>query len=49
MLSNRYRVSGVDEVINCHHNYVTRERHFGENVIDATPGATKDIDRVMEA
>lgn len=27
------------EAINCHHNYVSRERHFGENVIVTRKGA----------
>lgn len=27
------------DAINCHHNYVTRERHFGENVLVTRKGA----------
>ncbi len=48
------------QVINCHHNYVAREKHYGENVlvtrkgavrdvIDETPAAYKPIDAVMAA
>jgi len=29
------------EVINCHHNYVTRENHFGENVLVTRKGAVR--------
>jgi len=29
------------EVINCHHNYVTREHHFGENVLVTRKGAVR--------
>ncbi len=31
----------VDEAINCHHNYVARERHFGENVFVTRKGAIR--------
>ena len=27
------------EAVNCHHNYVTRENHFGENVLVTRKGA----------
>jgi tRNA-splicing ligase RtcB len=29
------------EAVNCHHNYVARERHFGENVIVTRKGAVR--------
>lgn len=29
----------TSEAVNCHHNYVSRERHFGENVIITRKGA----------
>jgi tRNA-splicing ligase RtcB (3'-phosphate/5'-hydroxy nucleic acid ligase) len=29
------------EAINCHHNYVTRENHFGENVLVTRKGAVR--------
>ena len=29
------------EVVNCHHNYVAREKHFGENVIVTRKGAVR--------
>ena len=29
------------EAINCHHNYVSREKHFGENVIVTRKGAVR--------
>ena len=31
----------VGEAINCHHNYVARERHFGENVFVTRKGAIR--------
>ncbi|MGE5096268.1 MAG: RtcB family protein [Betaproteobacteria bacterium] len=31
----------VGEAINCHHNYVARERHFGENVYVTRKGAIR--------
>ena len=31
----------VDEAIECHHNYVARERHFGENVFVTRKGAIR--------
>ena len=31
----------VGEAINCHHNYVARERHFGENVLVTRKGAIR--------
>lgn len=32
------------EAINCHHNYVTRERHFGDNVMVTRKGAVSARD-----
>jgi len=29
------------EAVNCHHNYVTREKHFGENVLVTRKGAVR--------
>jgi tRNA-splicing ligase RtcB (3'-phosphate/5'-hydroxy nucleic acid ligase) len=29
------------EAVNCHHNYVSRERHFGENVLVTRKGAVR--------
>ena len=29
------------EAVNCHHNYVTRENHFGENVLITRKGAVR--------
>ena len=29
----------IDEAVNCHHNYVARERHFGANVLVTRKGA----------
>ena len=31
----------IGEAINCHHNYVARERHFGENVLVTRKGAIR--------
>jgi len=31
----------VCEAVNCHHNYVTRENHFGENVLVTRKGAVR--------
>lgn len=31
----------TDVAVNCHHNYVSRERHFGENVIVTRKGAVR--------
>ena len=31
----------VGEAINCHHNYVARERHFGENLLITRKGAIR--------
>lgn len=30
-----------DHAVNCHHNYVSRERHFGENVMVTRKGAVR--------
>lgn len=35
------------EAVNCHHNYVTRENHFGENVLVTRKGAVKAAKGVM--
>jgi tRNA-splicing ligase RtcB len=35
------------EAINCHHNYVTRENHFGENVLVTRKGAVRAAKGVM--
>jgi tRNA-splicing ligase RtcB len=35
------------EAINCHHNYVTREHHFGENVLVTRKGAVRAAKGVM--
>jgi tRNA-splicing ligase RtcB (3'-phosphate/5'-hydroxy nucleic acid ligase) len=32
-------VQGKEAAVNCHHNYISRERHFGENVIVTRKGA----------
>jgi tRNA-splicing ligase RtcB len=29
------------EAVNCHHNYVTRERHFGKDVFVTRKGAVR--------
>ena len=31
----------TNEVVNCHHNYVARERHFGEDVLVTRKGAVR--------
>jgi tRNA-splicing ligase RtcB len=31
----------TDEVVNCHHNYVAREEHYGENVLVTRKGAVR--------
>lgn len=35
------------EAVNCHHNYVTREHHFGENVLVTRKGAVRAATGVM--
>lgn len=35
------------EAINCHHNYVRREHHFGENVLVTRKGAVRAAEGVM--
>ena len=35
------------EAVNCHHNYVTRENHFGENVLVTRKGAVRAAAGVM--
>jgi tRNA-splicing ligase RtcB len=35
------------EAVNCHHNYVTRESHFGENVLVTRKGAVRAAKGVM--
>jgi tRNA-splicing ligase RtcB len=34
-------VFGVDEVVQCHHNYVSREKHFGEEMWITRKGAVR--------
>lgn len=34
-------VVATEHAVNCHHNYVSRERHFGENVIVTRKGAVR--------
>ena len=31
----------TDEMVNCHHNYVARELHFGDNVLVTRKGAVR--------
>ena len=33
--------AATEEAINCHHNYVERERHFGESVLVTRKGAIR--------
>lgn len=35
------------EAVNCHHNYVTRENHFGENVLVTRKGAVRAAKGMM--
>jgi tRNA-splicing ligase RtcB (3'-phosphate/5'-hydroxy nucleic acid ligase) len=35
------RVAGSVEAVNCHHNYVARENHFGANVLVTRKGAVR--------
>jgi tRNA-splicing ligase RtcB len=35
------------EAINCHHNYVSRENHFGQNVLVTRKGAVRAAEGVM--
>ncbi len=35
------------EAVNCHHNYVQRENHFGENVLVTRKGAVRAAKGVM--
>jgi tRNA-splicing ligase RtcB len=35
------------EAVNCHHNYVTREKHFGEDVLVTRKGAVRAAKGVM--
>ena len=35
------------EAVNCHHNYVTRENHFGENILVTRKGAVRAAKDVM--
>ncbi|MBO6848777.1 MAG: RtcB family protein [Maricaulis sp.] len=35
------------EAVNCHHNYVTRENHFGENIFVTRKGAVRAAKGVM--
>jgi tRNA-splicing ligase RtcB (3'-phosphate/5'-hydroxy nucleic acid ligase) len=34
----------TEEAVNCHHNYVTRENHFGQNVLLTRKGAVRARD-----
>ncbi len=38
---NRPELIGINEEIDCHHNYVARENHFGENVLVTRKGAVR--------
>ncbi|MHA6717822.1 RtcB family protein [Sphingomonas sp. RS6] len=38
---------GEVEAVNCHHNYVTRENHFGENVLVTRKGAVRAAKGVL--
>ena len=40
-------VSLLHEAINCHHNYVNWERHFGENVMITRKGAVNAAEGIM--
>ncbi|MDQ2816864.1 MAG: RtcB family protein [Candidatus Eremiobacteraeota bacterium] len=35
------RPHAIDEVINCHHNYISKEHHFGEDVLVIRKGAVR--------
>ncbi len=35
------------EAVNCHHNYVRRENHFGQNVLVTRKGAVRAVTGVM--
>ena len=35
------------EAVNCHHNYVSREHHFGRNVLITRKGAVRAAEGVM--
>lgn len=35
------KVVAIPEAVNCHHNYVSREHHFGQNVIVTRKGAVR--------
>lgn len=42
VLSTKFSGYGIsDVVVNCHHNYVAREHHFGENVLVTRKGAVR--------
>jgi len=41
MLGRKFNFSIVDEAINCHHNYIARESHFGANVWVTRKGAVR--------
>ena len=41
LLENFPGVIATDQVINCHHNYVEKENHFGENVFVTRKGAIR--------
>ncbi len=39
VLRKEVRKTEVDEIINCHHNYVAKEKHFGKEVYVTRKGA----------
>jgi tRNA-splicing ligase RtcB (3'-phosphate/5'-hydroxy nucleic acid ligase) len=36
-----FAVHAVEEAVNCHHNYVSQEKHFGKNVYVTRKGAVR--------
>lgn len=36
-----HSINIIEEVVNCHHNYVARENHFGKNVLVTRKGAVR--------
>ena len=41
VLSNKFKFNAIDGAINCHHNYIARENHFGANVWITRKGAVR--------
>lgn len=41
VLGTKFNFDIVDEAINCHHNYISRENHFGANVWITRKGAVR--------